>query len=319
MDNRRTFCRTALLSAGTVLGGGLLTGTAGAAVGEKRINARTLDLTVPSKAMRRSLKVRLLLPKGWSRKAKRTWPVVWALHGGNTNYTAWTKNTDIEKLAATRDVIVVMPEGGYAGGYTDWWNHGLGGTPAWETFHLTELRTLLERSYRAGRARAVIGQSTGGYGALIYAARHPGMFRFAAAYSPFASTLTPGTPEVLLTGLSGLGPFTDKNAMWGDPFWQRAIWRAHDPLTQAHRLRGTKLYISVAKHGKKGPLDPRTAQAVDPAEEFCHYTVKPFLARLSQLKIPATTHLYEAGTHSWSYWQRELHRSWPALMKALGA
>ncbi|MQY03458.1 alpha/beta hydrolase [Actinomadura macrotermitis] len=320
MKNRRAFRRTAVLTTATALTAGLLAAPADAAtVQEKRIASHALDLTIASKAMRKSVKVRLLLPKGWSRTSRRTWPVVWALHGGNDRYDAWYRRTDIAKLAARSQVIVVMPEGGYAGGYTDWWNYGRGGSPAWETFHLTELRRLLESRYRAGTKRAVLGQSSGGYGAMIYAARHPGMFRFAASYSGFLSTLSPGAPEVLQTGLAGLGPFTDKNAMWGDPVFQRKIWQQHDPVAQAARLRGTKLYVAVAKDGKKGPLDRRDAQAADPAEAFCYYTAKPFLARLKAQRIPVTTHLYPKGTHSWVYWQDELHRSWPLALKAIGA
>ncbi|GAA2602275.1 alpha/beta hydrolase family protein [Actinomadura fulvescens] len=311
--------RAAALTIGVLLGAALLVQPAQATVSEKRVSARMLELTVKSKAMRKTLKVRLLVPKGWSRKAKRTWPIVWALHGGNDRYTAWSKKTDIAALAARRQVLVVMPEGGYAGGYTNWWNYGFGGGPAWETFHLTELRSILEKRYRAGSKRAVLGQSSGGYGALIYAARHPGMFRFAASYSGYGSTLTNGAPDVLMTGLSGLGPFTDKYAMWGHPILQRHIWAAHDPVSKAAGLRGTKLFVSVARHGVKGPLDPPTAQAADPAEAFCWYTIQPFLKRLKQLKIPVTTHLYAKGTHTWPYWKYELHRSWPLIMKSLGA
>ena len=32
---------------------------------------------------------------------------------------------------------------------------------------------------------------------------------------------------------------------------------------------------------------------------------------------PATVHLSGNGTHSWGYWQDELHRSWPTLDAAL--
>jgi S-formylglutathione hydrolase FrmB len=256
--------------------------------------------------------VRLLLQRGWSRTAKRTWPVVYLLHGGSENYKSWTKNTDVEKLSSRHGVIVVMPEGGSNGGYTDW----LVG-PQWETFHLTELRRLLETKYRAGRRRAVAGLSTGGYGALIYAARHRGMFEFAGSYSGFASTLTAGVPEVLLTGLPGKD--LEKFLMWGNPVINSKIWKQHDPVHQAHRLRGTRLYVSCPRNGVKGPLDPPTAQAVDPAEAFVYYTVKPFLKRLRELKIPVTTHLYDKGTHSWVYWERELKRSWPMMMRAIKA
>jgi S-formylglutathione hydrolase FrmB len=31
--------------------------------------------------------------------------------------------------------MVVMPDTGYAGWFTDWRNHGAGGPPRWETFH----------------------------------------------------------------------------------------------------------------------------------------------------------------------------------------
>ena len=42
-----------------------------------------------------------------------------------------------------------------------------------------------------------------------------------------------------------------------------------------------------------------------------------FATRLLLSLTPVTTNLYVAGTHSWPYWQRELHRSWPAIMTSL--
>ncbi|WP_405956530.1 alpha/beta hydrolase [Streptomyces phaeochromogenes] len=81
------------------------------------------------------------------------------------------------------DVLVVMPEGGQVGFYGNWWNHAAGGPPAWETFHLDELRPLLERHYGAGTRRAVAGLSMGGFGAVSYAARRPDLVRAAASYS----------------------------------------------------------------------------------------------------------------------------------------
>ncbi|WP_018658408.1 alpha/beta hydrolase [Actinomadura flavalba] len=324
MQSRRAFLRTATVTTGAAtIGSTLLTAPAHAGttrvVAVKKQNERTVDLTVHSGAMNRDLKVRLLLPRGWSADAERTWPLVFGFHGGNENYSAWTTYTDIAARSYRRQVIVALPEGGYAGGYTDWWNYGFGGSYAWETFHLRELLPILEQEYRAGPKRAVFGQSTGGYGALIYAARNPGMFRYAAAYSPFASILTPGVDRVLLTGLTGLGWLTDKWSMWGDPVLQRHIWEANDPVTQAERLRGTKLYVAVAKNGLPGPLDPPDGHFADPAEAFCYYTTKPFLDRLEELDIPVTTHLYDRGTHTWRYWQDELNRSWPAMMRTLHA
>ena len=41
------------------------------------------------------------------------------------------------------------------------------------------------------------------------------------------------------------------------------------------------------------------------------------LNRLGQLNIPATVDLPPAGTHSWMYWQDQLHRSWSFYERAL--
>ena len=63
------------------------------------------------------------------------------------------------------------------GWYSDWWNGGAGGQPAWETFHLTELRQLLERDWQAGDERVIAGLSMGGYGAMHYATATPSCSR----------------------------------------------------------------------------------------------------------------------------------------------
>ncbi|GAA3196452.1 alpha/beta hydrolase family protein [Actinocorallia longicatena] len=314
MWQRRDFIRTTVGVAGAAALASLPAEAAHAAgarvVGEKKLSARVRDLTVYSPAMKRNMKVRIILPKGWSRK--RSWPLLWLLHGGHDGYTAWTRNSKIIQKSAGKKMIVVMPEGGEGGGYTNW----LVG-PQWETFHMVELRALLMSRYRAGRRQAIAGVSAGGYGALIYSARHHKRFVFTACFSGYGSTRIDGAAEVLLTGIPGSG--TEKFLMWGQPQINEDIWKAHDPVYMARGLRGSKIYISCAKNGVKGPLDPPTAQAVDPAEAFCYYTSKPLVSRLHALKIPVTTHFYPKGTHNWRYWRRELDRIWPYLCKALKA
>ncbi|MBW8486396.1 alpha/beta hydrolase [Actinomadura parmotrematis] len=286
-------------------------------VAETAVAPRTLDLTIASPAMGGDQKVRLLLPAGWSRTADRTWPTLWLLHGGVDDYRAWTRDTDVAALTADAGVIVVMPNGGSCGNYSDWWNYGKGGPPAWETFHLTELRKILERRYRAGTERVIAGNSMGGLGAMDYAARHPGMFRAAAAFSGYLDTLYGHEPGDSSTGWgpSFSCPGTDWRRVWGDPDAQAAIWHAHNPTDLAGRLAGVRLWVSSGD-GEAGPLGglPFT----DPVEAGVHDHAVAFTARLAELGIPVTTHLYE-GQHSWPYWQRELHAAFPMLRDALGA
>ncbi len=285
-------------------------------VAEKTVAPRTVDLTIRSPAMDGRKNVRLLLPAGWSRTADRTWPTLWLLHGGVDDYTAWTRDTDVARLTAGSDVIVVMPEGGRCGNYSDWWNHGDGGPPRWETFHLTELRRILERSYRAGTARVVAGNSMGGLGAMLYSARHPGTFRAAAAFSGYLHTLHGHTPGDDSTGWgpSFSCPGTDWRRVWGDPDDQAAIWHAHNPYDLAGRLAGTRLFVASG-NGRPGSLGglPFT----DPVEAAANDHARAFTGRLRDLGIPVTTDFHD-GQHSWPYWQRDLHAAYPMLMDALG-
>ncbi|MFJ5266593.1 alpha/beta hydrolase [Streptomyces sp. NPDC088387] len=301
-------------------------------VAEEKVGDRLVDLTLDSPALGRTAKVRLLTPDGWAdRKPGRTWPTLYLLVGGDGNHKAWTEDYDsgIQDLRQLRDVLVVMPEMPLFGFYTDWFNNGRGGPPAVETFHLREMLPLLERGYGAGTRRAAAGESQGGFGALSYAGRHPGLFRAVASYSGFVHPLR--HPHAVRAGMTYLG--LDWTSLWGDPVEQRANWQAHDPYYLAARLRGTPVHLSSGD-GTAGVLDPPGTPAdpdipglEDPAEPFPEDAISPtetlmeresraVAARLSALGAPVTTHFY-AGTHSPAYWAREFHRSLPMLLKSL--
>ena len=88
-----------------------------------------------------------------------------------------------------------MPDGGKFGMYTDWWNGGRRGDPAWATYHLKVLRRTIERRYRIRPGRrwhAIGGISMGGQGTLRYAAMLPGYFGSAVGFSAaFPDTQSP--------------------------------------------------------------------------------------------------------------------------------
>ncbi len=282
-------------------------------VAEEQIGPHLVDLTVQSAALGRTAKVRLLTPKGWAHRQRRDrWPVLYVLHGCCDTYDSWTRETDIEELSKLRNVLVVMPEGGEQGWYSNWWNHGNGGPPAWESFHLRELPRLLKGHYGAGTRRAIAGLSMGGFGALSYAARNPGMFKAAASYSGVVHPLMPGWPEGMMEFLADFGE--DPLALWGDPEAQRRIWEAHDPYYLAKRLRHTPVFLSVG-NGHAGPFDP--PGTFDGLEAFLNEMNRALAPRLRHADVPLTTDFYGPGTHDWPYWERELHRSLPLLLSAL--
>jgi diacylglycerol O-acyltransferase/trehalose O-mycolyltransferase len=80
------------------------------------LSARVRDLAVASPALGATAKVRLLLPAQYASLPRRRWPVVYLLHGCCDTYESWTRSTDIARLTARSDVLVVMPDGGKAVG-----------------------------------------------------------------------------------------------------------------------------------------------------------------------------------------------------------
>ncbi|MBY8880267.1 alpha/beta hydrolase [Actinacidiphila acidipaludis] len=286
---------------------GAVTADDGAYVAAQQwLDTRTLDLTVHSPAMAADEHVRLLVPPDWNSRPNEPWPVLYLLHGCCDSYVSWTRSTDVEQLTGTTDVLVVMPEAGADGFYSDWWNEGAGGSPQWETFHLTELRQILERGFRASPRRAVAGLSMGGYGAMKYA--ETGLFRAAASFSGVLDPLS--NPGGVLASLY-------PNALWGEPVAQRPIWVANDPTDHVDRLHGVKLFVA-AGDGRPGRYDDPSRPA-DAVEAEVHAESVNFVDALRQAHVPVTTDFYGPGTHAWPYWQQDLHQAFPMLMRAIGA
>ncbi|WP_216207228.1 alpha/beta hydrolase [Amycolatopsis aidingensis] len=308
-------------------------------VDETRIDQRMIDLKISSPALGHDAMVRLLVPRGWSKDADRTWPVLYLLHGccEDKDYTSWTHFTDVEEFTADKDAIIVMPSAGRIGMYAKWWNWGLSDKPDWPKFHLTELRQILENQYRAGTDRSVAGLSMGAYGAMEYAAENPGMFGAAAAYSGALDLTRFPIPQFTQLNLIANGHFL-WGALFGDPWSMLFRWEQHNPAGKVEELRGTRLYVSCGD-GKPGPIeDPAYPGAVeevpfepepgdnpdDPGweasvlEEMSLENSKSFVSKLRAEGVPATVDFYSGGTHSWPYWERALKRSWSTLASGMG-
>ncbi|MDN3027319.1 alpha/beta hydrolase family protein [Streptomyces sp. S.PB5] len=271
------------------------------------LGPRTLDVALPSAALGRSAPVRLILPSSFATAPRRTYPVLYLLHGAHDDYTSWTRETDIVAFTEGRELIVAMPDAGPTGIPTVWQNGA-----DYETFQLAEVPALLARDYRASGVRAVAGVSTGGYGAIAHAARHPGAFTAAAAYSGILDTRAPGVPALMsaIVARENLTP----TSLWGNPLLNLLTWREFNPRDRAAGLRGTALYVSSGS-GVVGGSGDWLPEALESA---LWPSAHAFTDTLARLRIPATTHYYAGGGHSWAYWKREFAASWPMLAGALG-
>jgi S-formylglutathione hydrolase len=147
-----------------------------------------------------SRRVFAYLPPSYSEDDKRRYPAVYLLHGasrGNTwpsgYYQGMFIQNSMDELIASGDVgemILVMPDTS-GGRYTATFYTDSPLTGGFETFLTQELVDHMDRRYRTlphAQSRGIAGHSTGGYGAMVLAMKHPDVF--GAVYAHDASALS---------------------------------------------------------------------------------------------------------------------------------
>ena len=273
---------------------------------------RLQDVVLESTALRGPTRVCILLPVGYATSHER-YPVLYLLHGAGDDQSTWMANTDVEELTKDLDLIVVMPDGGKApdaGWYTDW----LQG-PAWESYHIGELIPWVDKSLRTvatREGRAVAGLSMGGFGAMSYAARHPDLFAAAASFSGAVDTADGGPLEGVGFKLAHDQFGTPDERVWGPYTDDEVIWRDHNPPDLASNLRWTTLSLSTGTGVPQPGDNPPDA----PTEAAIHVLNLAFHNALTSAAIPHQWRETTFGTHSWPYWQDDLHQVLPLVLDA---
>jgi S-formylglutathione hydrolase FrmB len=287
-------------------------------VASHRLSARLTEHTLRSPTLGTTTGVRVLVPDD-DVDAAGPHPVLWLLHGGDDDFRCWTDSGGAEAATAGRGLVVVMPDCGRGGWYSDWARADTAlGCQRWATYHLDELHAWVEATLPVrtdAHARAVVGLSMGGFGAFSYAARRPGRFCFAAAFSGALDICDPH-----------LAPFADAMAewnggaagsIWGDRVVDEPRWRAHNPVDLAERLAGVELQLRTGD----GTPGGRHAEVVgevelDLIEATVHRTNLTMHRRLTELGVPHLFQDWGAGAHAWPYWADALVDTLPALMAA---
>ncbi|MEA2273246.1 MAG: hypothetical protein QOI98_1954 [Solirubrobacteraceae bacterium] len=283
----------------------------------QRLSARLTDFTMRTPALVGDVHVRVLTPSGFDPAGARRYPVLYLFNGCCEDWRSWTDLGAAERITAGYPLIVVMPEGGYDGNYTDWFHAGSRGAQRWETFHLDQLIPWIDASFPTvpGRpGRVVAGLSMGGFGALSYTARHPDLFSAAASFSGVIDTNASwGSQAVdyesLQDGQLPFGPF-------GPRVTQEVRWRAHNPFDLAVNLRGIPLTLRTGNGQPGGGYGSGQPDAI---EDLVHRENLSAHWRLLELGIPHVWDDYGAGQHEWPYWTEDLRKTLPWLMGVLAS
>lgn len=123
----------------------------------------------------------ILLPADYDSTQTR-YPVLYLLHGGGQDHTAFMARRDFARRARSVDMIVVMPAADRGGASPIL-------AARYEDFLARDLVAYVDANFRtlaAPEARAIAGLSMGGMFAAATAWRYPDVFGIAGAFSPAA-------------------------------------------------------------------------------------------------------------------------------------
>ncbi|WP_307647238.1 alpha/beta hydrolase [Nocardia speluncae] len=302
---------------------------AAAVVSVEQVNDRQQLVSVFSPAMNRPIQLQVIRAADGSRPH----PTLYLLNGsqGGPGGSGWDVQTDAVGFLRDKNVNVVTPFDGASSYYTDWIRDDAAlGRNKWQTFLNEELPPVIEEFLGADGNRALAGVSMSGTSVLNLAIAKPGFWKSVASYSGCAQTSDPIGQEFVRITVENWGGGQSVENMWGPR--NGPLWRANDPLVHADRLRGTAIYLSTGSGIPAAPHDTPADKRVQegriplpvqivfgaPIEAAIQHCTMNLTNRLQELNIPVTLHDRPVGTHSWGYWEDDLHHSWPFLAGSLG-
>jgi S-formylglutathione hydrolase FrmB len=187
--------------------------------------------------------VNVLLPDGYHTSG-RTYPVLYMFHGGADDFRQFDF-LGIRDLTAGKPIIVVMPDGGHAGWYSNPVTSFVG-PRNWETFHIAQLLPWIEanfRTYAEYDGRAVGGFSMGGFGALKYAAKYYGHFASVSAHSGPASLRRDFGLVVHWANITSAVLDLAGGTVYGAPLWDQARVSADNPIERIESYRNKRIFL----------------------------------------------------------------------------
>jgi S-formylglutathione hydrolase FrmB len=227
-----------------------------------------LQVSTPAispKATAKGNGIRVILPRNYETSGAKRYPVIYLLHGFSLSYniwTDWTKPGTMQSLVGDDEVILVMPDGGKGGWYTDWLNQSI--AQKWETYHLQQLVPFIDANLRTindRTGRAVAGYSMGGLGAMRYAEDRPDLFGTVTSMSGALNLRDPAIVTAVAAsafyGLPWLGAY-------GSPMWPfDGRWRSATPYAHPAALANTNVFLSAAQESPTVP--PSTQNLIEQA------------------------------------------------------
>lgn len=155
--------------------------SAAQAKGRLSVSPQVSERQFTSKSLGRVVHYKIILPANYPHESRR-YPVLYLLHGLQGGFSDWESRTNLGHYAEKYKMIIAMPDAG-----DSWYvNSATNPQDRYEDFIVEDFIPEIESNWRVLRAahrRAIAGLSMGGYGAMKFALKHPGLFAMAGSIS----------------------------------------------------------------------------------------------------------------------------------------
>jgi len=246
------------------------------------IKGQLLMLQMDSHSLGRKTTVYVYLPPNYDHSTQRL-PVVYLLHGNPGKSSDWFNKGHIDQTTDAmitsgkiRPMIVVAADCfGRGGSHSrDEFLNSADGSLMAEDFVAHELVAWIDgryRTIRSANARALLGLSSGGYGAINVGGKHTDVFHILVSHSGFFDPADENDYVVHMLGPKG------------------PLWDANNPLKQVKNWRDKKSLHVYLDAGDDDDLLPES---------------RDLAAELERCKIDHTFSVAKGG-HEWALWRKQ--------------
>lgn len=236
-------------------------------------SSSTVDtVSIYSNAMHKAFNCVVIKPDSY-RDEKKSYPVVYLLHGFAGAFSDWIKRVPaLQQQADKLQLLIVCPEGAYSSWYFD---SPVDSSMRYETYIGIEVPQYIDGHFRTvkdRKARAITGLSMGGHGAFFLAFRHISFFGACGSMS------------------GGFDLYASRNKFeiikrLGDTIRYADNWKKYSVLEIVESIPRDSLAII---------FDCGIADGFYPANRLMH-------EKMLRLKIPHD-YIERPGGHDWPYW-----------------
>lgn len=275
-----------------------------------------MDIPLPEGLVVTDNRVRIIVPADYT-SSHRHYPVLYLLHDAPGDYLSWTQLGGVFESLKDLDVIAIMPDGG--GGKPGWYSDWEDGSFHWESYHMGVMLPYLEERLRTlgDGHRAVAGPSMGGFGAMHYSSRHPGVFAAAGAISGAVDFLHADRASAMYAYLGNAFAGTPNGPVWGDPVTNYPVWQAHDPGTHVAGLAGMQIFLSCGNGLPGGPYEAPDHPELYGVEVLVEQMNLAFEQTLANAGVEHVTWFYGPGFHDWPYYRDAFAWMLPQLVPVI--